>query len=131
MAGQWFAGIRARDFVLYLDAVVANAERDRRAAEERRSSSSSSRSGGAISGSCAAMMPAGFDPAIVQRESGGDPTADNGTHKGCAQIADSHFAPGGYCAGNDYATCWRRLKEGADAGQFPDPWACTPESGCG
>lgn len=93
---------------------------------------SSSASSPPATGTCAEMAPPGFDPDIITRESGGDPYAVNGDSgaSGCAQLMPMHFADGGYCEGNDYATCWRRLKEGADRGDFPDPWACTAQSGC-
>lgn len=118
---------------------VMNAELERQAEEERQAAAAreearrvSSASSPPATGTCAEMAPPGFSSSIITRESGGDPTQvnpDSGA-SGCAQILPSHFAPGGYCEGNGYQECWRRLKEGADRGDFPDPWACTRASGC-
>lgn len=98
---------------------------ERAAAAKRQTSYSR----GAVSGSCAAMKPAGFPDYIIQRESGGDPNATNpnGGAYGCAQIMPFHFRPGGSCYGLDYASCWAKLWAG---GAGASHWACTRESGC-
>lgn len=69
---------------------------------------------GTITGSCAAMAPAGFPAYIIQRESGGNPEAVNPSSGayGCAQIIPGHFAPGGACYGLGYAACWSLLWAG-------------------
>lgn len=112
--------------------ILANTIRTREAAaaaaraRQHTYSHSSSSSGGTVTGSCAAMKPAGFPDYIIQRESGGDPNITNSSGAmGCAQILSSHFSSD--CAGMDYTTCWKHLYELHGL----QPWACTPESGCG
>lgn len=116
----------------YGAAVRADQERARvaaAAAARARVRTATATVGVTVTGDCAAMKPAGFPDAIIQRESGGNPTARNASGAyGCAQIMPQHYRPGGACAGMDYAACWSRLWAG---GAGASNWACTRESGCG
>lgn len=82
-----------------------------------------------VTGTCAAMKPAGFPDWIIQRESGGNPQARNsdGGAYGCAQIMPEHYRSGGACVGLDYQACWARLWNG---GRGASNWSCGPGSGC-
>lgn len=66
---------------------------------------------------------------IIQRESGGDPWAENPSGAyGCAQTLRSHYRDGGTCAGltpesiDDQRECVRRL---SNDGSNLAPWAAT------
>ncbi len=113
----WVNGERARAFELYLQ------EQERQAAERAEAQRSAPRrttaaaGAGTVGGSCGAPQddgsapPAGFPSGVIQRESGGDVTASNGTHDGRAQLARSHFCGGG-CTGLSYHACWDKLWAG-------------------
>lgn len=106
-----------------------DAEAAARAAEARQRASARQAPTGAVSGTCAAMKPAGFPDSIIMRESGGNPEARNASSGayGCAQIMPFHFSRGS-CVGLDYAACWAKLwAGGAGAGH----WACRADWGCG
>lgn len=54
------------------------------------------------SGDCYAMKPAGFPDYIINRESRGISTANNGSHYGCVQLDNSYLT-------GDYAADWAKL----------------------
>lgn len=102
------AYIKAMDYAVALNyAKLAELDAARKRVVVRRAPRAS---GGPVSGACAAEAPPGFPGYIVQRESGGSPTATNpksGAY-GCAQILPSHFTSGS-CRGMTYAQCWAAL----------------------
>ena len=109
------AAIAQRDAALHGLAMLAEAQRQRSAAQARpRPSAPRTTATPAVTGSCAAMKPAGFPDYIIQRESGGNPNAVNRSSgaQGCAQIMPAHFRSGGGCAGMSYAACWNHLWAG-------------------
>lgn len=115
MEGRWYAG------------VILHAELDRQAAaaaerareRSRQRETPQRRSGETVTGSCAAMKPAGFPDYIIARESGGNPSAQNPSGAyGCAQLMPMHLT-------GDYQADWARLwAGGAGACNWDPPNYC-------
>lgn len=127
----------AHNVQMAVDQAAYDAEQDRlNAAEDARVAAvaaarapvaSTPRSGAVTSlpagGPCGSSAPPGFPGSVIQRESGGDPNAVNGSSGayGCAQILPSHFSSGG-CQGMSYDQCWAYLWAG---GAGASNWALT------
>jgi hypothetical protein len=112
---------RQRQIDEYLAAVEAQRIADEQAARAR----SAPRAAPAqVSGDCAAVA-AVVGAGTVQRESGGNPLAENGIYKGCAQIGMPWW--NGACAGLD----WTNPSDQAECAQIvmrlqgPSAWATT------
>lgn len=119
------------DTIAWNEAVARAEAAERAAAAAVRSAATRPRGGprsaGGESGGCGVppddgAAPAGFPDSVIQRESGGDRTASNGSHIGRAQIACSHYGPGGGCVGLSYSECWAKLWDG---GAGASNWAET------
>lgn len=65
--------------------------------------------------------PPGFPASVIQKESGGDRNASNGSHFGRAQISCQHYGNGGGCVGLSYSECWAKLwNNGAGASNWSE-----------
>lgn len=123
-AAVWYTMVvRWNAVVLWNETVRHNEEKQNAPPPVRHTTRTTSRS---VSGACTGFVIPDY---IIQRESGGNPSASNPSGAwGCAQTLISHYRSGGACAGMDpYSIQGQRdcVYVLSDGGRNLDPWAQT------